>query len=112
MARGFLAELNRQLKIAAREQVRSEREDERARKAASRDAERARKAEAVAAKKFDRAQLAEKKRLDKEAREAHVVNPFCLQPGRLLIDRSLRRPKRVSGKLGCLPFPLPFPFFL
>lgn len=73
MARGFLAELNRQMKIAAREEARRERENERARKAAIREAERARKAEARAAKQLDRAQQADQKRLEKEAREAHVA---------------------------------------
>ena len=73
MARGFLAELNRQMKIAVREQERSEREHERARKAAIRETEQARKAEARAGKQFYRAQLGEKKRLEKEAREAHVA---------------------------------------
>jgi len=72
--RGILAELQHQAKVAAREQARAEREEERARKAAIRETERARKAEERAAKQKSRADAAEKKRLEKEAREAHIAS--------------------------------------
>ena len=71
--RGFFAELQRQAKIAAREQARTEREAERARRAAEREAERARKERERAAAKRVKSKAAEKKRLEKEEKAAHVA---------------------------------------
>lgn len=70
--RGFLAEVQHQLKVAAQEQARAAREAERKRKAAIAEAERARKADERAAQQLARANAAEQKRLAKEAREAHA----------------------------------------
>lgn len=70
--RGFLAEVQHQLKVAAQEQARAAREAERRRKAAIAEAERARKADERAALQLARANAAEQKRLAKAAREAHV----------------------------------------
>lgn len=69
----ILREINRQMKAAAREAQRREREQERARAAAIREAERTRKAEERAAAQLARATAAERKRLEKEAKAAHVA---------------------------------------
>ncbi len=71
--RGFFAEMQHQMKVAALEQERRAREAERARSAAYRSAEQARKAEERAAAQYARASAADQKRLAKEAREAHVA---------------------------------------
>ena len=71
--RGFLAELQHQKQVAAREQERRAREAERARNAAYRTAEQARKAEERAAAQLAGANAADRKRLAKEAQDAHVA---------------------------------------
>jgi restriction system protein len=71
--RGFLAELNHQMQVNAREQERRVREAERARSASYRMAEQARRAEERATAQYARASSADQKRLAKEAREAHVA---------------------------------------
>ncbi len=72
MARGgLLAGLQRQAKIAAREQARSTREAKRANKAAIREIERVRKAEERAVDQLARASVAESKQRAKEASAAH-----------------------------------------
>lgn len=71
--RGFLAEIQHQMQVNAREQERRAREAERARSAAYRGAEQARKAEERADAQLARASAADQKRLAKEAREAHVA---------------------------------------
>ena len=71
--RGVLAEIQHQMKVAAREKERLAREQERARCAAIRSAEQARKADERAASQLARANAADQKRLAKEAREAHVA---------------------------------------
>ena len=73
MARGFIAEMQHQARVMAREQEKTQREAERRRKAAVRAAEQERKAAERAEKQLARAQAAEKKRLEKEAKEAHVA---------------------------------------
>jgi restriction system protein len=71
--RGFFAEINHQIKVAAREQKRAASQAEREYQAAVREGERARKAEERAAKRLARANQAERKRFEKEAREAHIA---------------------------------------
>ena len=73
MARGFIAEMQRQARVMAREQEKAQREAERRRKAAIRKAEQERKAAERARKQLARAQAAEQKRLEKKAKEAHVA---------------------------------------
>ena len=70
--RGFIAEINRQIKLEQQRQARAQREAERQHRAAVREAERARREEERAAMALQRAQEAERKRLEKEAREAHL----------------------------------------
>lgn len=69
--RGFLAELQRQAKRAAKEQERAQRAAHKAYAAALRAAETARKKEAQAYLKFQKASAAEQKRLEKEAKQSH-----------------------------------------
>lgn len=69
----ILREINRQMKAAAREAERREREQERSRAAAIREFERARKADERAAAQLARATAAERKRLEKEAKAAHIA---------------------------------------
>lgn len=71
--RGFLAEIQHQSRVAARERERRAREADRALAAAHRSAEQARKVEERAAAQLARATAADEKRLAKEAREAHVA---------------------------------------
>ena len=71
--RGFLAELNYQMQLAARERERRDLEAVRAQIAAERRAEQAQKAAERAAAQFARASAADQKRLEKEAREARVA---------------------------------------
>src|SRR5665648_147561 len=71
--RGFLAELQHQGKVAARERERRAREADRALNAANRRAEQAQKADERAAAQLARASAADQKRLAKEARKAHVA---------------------------------------
>jgi restriction system protein len=71
--RGFLAELQHQRQIAAREQARRAQEAERARNAANRAAEQAQRAKERAAAQLTRATAADQKRLAKEAQEAHIA---------------------------------------
>ena len=73
MARGFFAELQHQAKVAAREQAKAQREEERRHKDAVRATEQAQKVAERAAKQLARARAAEHKRLEKEAKEAHVA---------------------------------------
>lgn len=73
MARGFIAEMQRQARVMAREQEKAQREAERRRKAAIRKAEQERKAAERTQKQLERAQAAERKRLEKEAKEAHIA---------------------------------------
>lgn len=71
--RGFFAEMQHQMKVAALEQERRAREAERARNAAYRNEEQARRAEERANAQYARASAADQKRLAKEAREAHIA---------------------------------------
>lgn len=71
--RGFLAELQHQMQVSAREQERRARDAERARAAAYRAQEQAQKAERSLAAQLERADAAEQKRLLKEAAEAHYA---------------------------------------
>jgi len=71
--RGFLAELQHQRQIAAREQARRAQEAERARNAANRAAEQAQRAKERASAQLTRATAADQKRLAKEAQEAHIA---------------------------------------
>ncbi len=71
--RGYLAELQHQLKLEARELERQTQQQQKAHERAIRDAEKARKAEERAAAQLSRANAAEQKRLAKVAREAHIV---------------------------------------
>jgi len=72
MARGFFAELQRQARIAAREQERRERQASREHAALVRRLEQAQKAEARAEAQLAKAEVAERKRLEREAKEAHI----------------------------------------
>ncbi|MGD9883052.1 MAG: hypothetical protein AB7U95_23355 [Reyranella sp.] len=72
MARGFFAELQRQSRIAAREQERRERQAARDHAALVRRLEQAQKAENRAQTQLAKAAVAERKRLEKEAKEAHL----------------------------------------
>lgn len=71
--RGFLAEVQRQSRRAARERERLERQTVRAHQAAVRAADQAQKASIRMQQQLARASVAESKRLEKEAREAHVA---------------------------------------
>jgi len=71
--RGMLAEINHQMKVAAREAEKRQRAREREEAAALRKLEQARKAEERAMAKAARAEAAELKRLQKEAKDAHVA---------------------------------------
>ncbi len=73
MARGFLAEIQRQVKIAAREQARAEKAEKCEYKSAVRVAKKARREDERLRKQLAKADTAEKKRLAKAAREAHVA---------------------------------------
>lgn len=72
--RGFFAELNRQMRIAAREAERAKREAERAHKAAVRRVEQARREENRARQQLAKANEAERRQLQKEAAAAHVAS--------------------------------------
>lgn len=72
MARGFLAEWQRQTRIAKREAERRNREGARQHEAAIRRAEQARRAEERATSQAAKSAEAERKRFEKEARLAHV----------------------------------------
>jgi restriction system protein len=71
--RGLLAEMQHQVRVAAREAERRQLAAVREHDAAVRRAEQARKAQDRAAAAASRASEAERKRLEKEAREAHVA---------------------------------------
>jgi len=71
--RGFFAELQRQSRIAQREQERREREAARDHAARGRHLEQIQKAAERARVRFSKADAAERKRLEKEAREAHIA---------------------------------------
>ena len=73
MARGFIAEMQHQARVTAREQAKAQREAERRHKAAVRAAEQERKAAERAEKQLARAQATEQKRLEKKAKEAHIA---------------------------------------
>lgn len=70
--RGFLAELQHQAKVSAREADKRQREAARQHQAALREAERARKAEERSRLAAARASDAERKRLEREAKAAHA----------------------------------------
>lgn len=72
--RGFMAEMNRQMKASAREAERRNRAAVTAHNAAVREAERAQKAEERAKAAAQRATEQERKRLEKEAAAAHVAS--------------------------------------
>jgi restriction system protein len=69
--RGFFAEMNRQLKIAQREQDRRQRVAIRAQSVQARQYEQAKAALAHAEARLSRAAASDRKRLDKEARDAY-----------------------------------------
>jgi len=71
--RGFLAEMQHQARVAARETERRQRAAIREHEAAVRRAEQARKAEQRAAAAARRASEQERKRLEKAARDAHIA---------------------------------------
>lgn len=71
--RGFLAELQHQARVSARDAQQRQRAVEREREAAVRRAEQARKADERARAAASRASEAERKRLEKEAKEAHIA---------------------------------------
>jgi restriction system protein len=71
--RGFLAEMQHQKQVAAREAERRQRAAIREHEAAVRRNEQARKAEERAQASADRASDAERKRLEKEAKAAHLA---------------------------------------
>ena len=71
--RGFFAELQRQSRIAQREQERREREAARDHAARGRHLEQIQPAAERARVRFSKADAAERKRLEKEAREAHIA---------------------------------------
>jgi len=71
--RGFLAELQHQARVSAREAQRRQQAAIREHNAAVRRAEQAHKAEQRAAAAYARATEAERKRLDREAKAAHVA---------------------------------------
>lgn len=70
--RGFLAAMQRQIKIAEREQARAARAAHRNYLAARRDAEKARKDAEKAALALSRADAQQRKLLEKEAKEAYI----------------------------------------
>lgn len=72
--RGFLAEVNHQLKVAARDQQRAQAARARQHASAVREADRAQKAAERAASQAARASEADRKRLEKEAKEAHQAS--------------------------------------
>lgn len=71
--RGFLAELNRQMKRAEADRNRRERAAERERTAAIRMEEQARKADERAAGQLAKASAARKKQFEKEYKQAHIA---------------------------------------
>lgn len=71
--RGFLAEIQHQVRRAAREHEREQRAAVREHRAALRRAEQAKKDEQQALERLSRAETAERRRLEKEARDAHVA---------------------------------------
>jgi restriction system protein len=71
--RGFFAELQRQVRIAQREQERRQREATREHAALVRRREQAQKEEARTLAQLAKANAAERRRLEKEAREAHLA---------------------------------------
>lgn len=72
MARGFFAEVQHQLRVAAREQLRRERQAARDHAALVRRLEQAKKAETRAQAQLAKSAQTERKRLEKEAKEAHL----------------------------------------
>lgn len=74
MARGLLAQLQHQAKVAARAADQASAAHARQHAAAVRDAERARQAAVRASAQLQRGQEAERKRLEKEALAAHVAS--------------------------------------
>lgn len=72
MARGFFAEIQRQVRIAENDRIRRERQAEREHATLVRRLEQAQKAEARAEAQLAKANAAERKRLEKEAKAAHI----------------------------------------
>lgn len=100
--RGFLAELQRQARIAAHEAERRQRAAVREHDAAVRRAEQARRAEERARSQAARASEAERKRLEKEAREAHIAAMEAEAEGRnhALAEINEDLESLLSGTLG------------
>jgi len=74
MAKGIFAELQRQYRIAQREQVKAERQADKEFRAAQRREAQAIKAEKAREVKLAKAEVAERKRLEKEVKVAHVAS--------------------------------------
>lgn len=78
MARGFLSELNRIAKQAAREAERAQKAADRENRAALAREEQARKADERAAKQLARSRAQEQRKIDKEAKQAHIADQMSL----------------------------------